>query len=91
MRPPQGANTPPVAPTRGEVIGTCGHVLIEQGIAVEYHSETCDALEGYLPCIIYATYCAACTAELVLQPEFIRAERISSPDPLTVPRATPRG
>ena len=45
------------------IIATCGHQLTEAeglGVSVKYDSETCDVIEGFIPCVVYAQLCLNC-------------------------------
>lgn len=44
------------------IIATCQHELPEgsMGNSVHYHTETCDSVEGWVPCEVWATLCDAC-------------------------------
>ena len=41
---------------------------------VRFRSWDCDAIEGYLPCVTYASYCIDCAARLELEGELITSD-----------------
>lgn len=47
-------------------IASCGHTVddLDSMVSLSYESETCDPLEGYIPCTIYGTYCPSCAEHL---------------------------
>ena len=45
------------------IVATCGHTLKSDeglGVSVRYSSETCDAIEGFIPCDVYSQLCPDC-------------------------------
>jgi hypothetical protein len=80
------------------ILGTCGHaVSLErgadtEGFAVEYRAESCDAVEGFVPCVVFATYCRACMVSLAQSEEFIAARRVGlDTETLIEPASAPDG
>ena len=56
----------------GCIIATCGHKLgPEGGVDIRYSSESCDAIDGFQPCVVYSHYCPPCAEEARNWPEFI--------------------
>lgn len=56
----------------GCIIATCGHKLDDRGgVDIRYASETCDAIEGFSPCVVYSHYCPECAEQARSWPEFI--------------------
>lgn len=65
-----------IQPQRGSITASCGHVLTDgdEGREVRYSGETCDAVEGFKPCVHYAWFCTACADEARSWPEFLPDE-----------------
>lgn len=65
------------------LIASCGHEMPsgEWPTAVRYKSWECDPIEGFVPAITHASYCAKCAAEAERWPEFIPAD-VSDDDAL---------
>lgn len=59
---------------RGGIIASCGHRLRddEHSVSVRYKGVSCDAVDGFSNCVIYAEYCPKCAAELEMQEHFLR-------------------
>jgi len=55
------------------VIASCGHQCAET-VAVRYHDEVCDAVDGFIPCVVYAEFCPPCAEAARAWPEFIAPE-----------------
>lgn len=49
----------------GTIRASCGHVLKddEETVGVIYGGEDCDAVEGFVPCIHFASFCPACAED----------------------------
>ena len=49
----------------GSITASCGHKLAddEKGEHVFYADETCDAVEGFIPCFVSALFCDRCASE----------------------------
>jgi hypothetical protein len=49
----------------GSITASCGHVLgpDEEDVMVFYKDEDCDAVEGFHPVLISASFCQKCAAE----------------------------
>lgn len=52
------------------IIASCGHEATETE-TVRYHSEHCDAVEGFVPCVVYAEYCSICAIKARTWPEYL--------------------
>jgi hypothetical protein len=51
---------------KGSITAACGHVLADDegcGIPVIYQGESIDHYVGFVPALIYSTFCRACEAE----------------------------
>lgn len=50
---------------QGSITASCGHKLAddEDTVSVWYADETCDAVDGFAPCTVYASFCPACATE----------------------------
>ena len=48
------------------ITASCGHAVQSPDdlVPVEYASETCDAVEGFLPVTVYAVFCPECASAL---------------------------
>jgi hypothetical protein len=59
--------------TEGRIIATCGHKVVNMDdiVDVRYRSEDCDAVEGFRPCVVYASYCKPCAEKLKSDPDYI--------------------
>ena len=46
------------------ITASCGHVVqsADDLVSVEYASEVCDAVEGFLPATVYAVFCPECAS-----------------------------
>lgn len=53
----------------GSITLSCGHVWNEsmgpwQDLDFSYETEDCDAVEGWIPCTVYGSYCPDCQKKL---------------------------
>lgn len=44
------------------ITASCGHVVDDTDdlIRIRFGDSTCDAVDGYVPCVVYASYCKEC-------------------------------
>ena len=50
---------------KGQIIASCGHAIndVDEGVAVYWKEETCDAADGFSPALAYGTFCPKCASE----------------------------
>jgi hypothetical protein len=50
---------------KGSITASCGHVLAdhENTVSVVYSDQTCDAIDGFSPCLVFAEFCPKCAEE----------------------------
>lgn len=55
------------------ITASCGHEVADYNDlqTVRYASEDCDAIDGFVPCVSYAEYCARCARKARRWPEFL--------------------
>lgn len=77
-------------PQQGYITASCGHKLTseDEGEEVIYSGESCDAVDGFQPCVSYAWFCSPCAREARGWPEYLPSHEAADAWMATTKRTT---